>query len=58
MKLIHPKSFCWDSPVEDDPTWVKLMTCALRGHQWVPHETLFSTGKRCTKCDSRVVFDN
>jgi hypothetical protein len=48
-----PKGWSWDDPVESDPQWVTLMTCALNGHQWVTRRTLLYIGPECERCRNR-----
>ena len=42
--------------LEDNPEWVKQMTCALRGHQWIQVKDgerfcSFDVKQYCTHCD-------
>lgn len=34
--------------VEENPQWVRCMTCALEGHQW--REKVWPAGRECVKC--------
>jgi hypothetical protein len=46
----------FSSPVEDDPQWVKEMTCALDGHKWnVPPKRFHYALRDCEHCGIAIL---